>query len=265
VPAIERILGALMVGIRAIPGTLMEPSERRAFVERSREKWREVPATRSDRVFSRDLLDWDDQALLAYWERGRAETSTPEVRGWFQGLYRDRLSGLDVADVGPGIGVDGIFFASHGARVLFVDIVEDNIRLLRRLCALKRVEAEFHTVDDVFDVRLPHDVDALLFVGSLHNAPFEVSQQEAASFARWLRPGGLALMLAYPKERYVAMGAQSFEEFGKRCDGDRTPWVEWYDDDKVLALFGPDFTLSWSRNFGQDGIEFNWFELAKRR
>ena len=72
-------------------------------------------------------------------------------------------------------------------------------------------------------------------------------------------------MLAYPKERYEALGCRSFEEFGQRCDGERTPWVEWYDDDKARALWGPDFTLNWSRNFGQDGIEFNWFELTRQR
>ena len=49
------------------------------------------------------------------------------------------------------------------------------------------------------------------------------------------------------------------------CDGERTPWVEWYDDDKVARLFGPDLSLNWSRNFGHDGIEFNWFELTRQR
>ena len=48
----------------------------------------------------------------------------------------------------------------------------------------------------------------------------------------------LVLMLAYPRERYEALGATSFEDFGRRCDGERTPWVEWYDDDKVRRLFG---------------------------
>jgi len=230
----------------------MDPSQWQAFIERSREKWREVPGTRQDRVFSADLLGWDDAAL-------------PEVRGWFQALYRDRLAGLRVADVGPGLGVDGITFASHGARVTFVDIVADNIRLLQRLCRLKGVEADFYTATDVFDMHLPHEVDVLLFVGSLHNAPFEISRREAASLARWLVPGGLALMLAYPRERCEALGATSFEEFGRLCDGERTPWVEWYDDDKVRRLFGPDFELNWSRNFGDEGIEFNWFELSKHR
>ena len=200
----------------------MDPSQWPAFIERTRDKWREVPGTRQERVFTADLLALDDASLLAYWERGRQETTVPDVRGWFQDLYRDRLAGLDVADVGPGIGIDGFFFASHGARVTFVDIVADNLQLLARLGRLTQLTVETCLAEDVFDIRLPHEVDVLLFVGSLHNAPFALSQREAASLTRWLRPGGLVLMLAYPRERYEALGATSFEEFGRLCDGDRT-------------------------------------------
>jgi SAM-dependent methyltransferase len=234
-----------------------------AYLARTREKWRELPGTRQGRVFSSDLLTWPDDELLAYWERSRQETTGPEVRGWFQELYRDRLRGRRVADVGPGLGIDGFFFARHGAQVTFVDIVADNLRLLERLAALQGLTADYLLIEDPFDIRLPHDVDALLCVGSMHNAPFEMSRRELASLARGLRTGGQALLLAYPRERYEALGCTSFEEFGRKCDGDRTPWCEWYDDDKVRQLFGPAFRLEWSRNFGQDGVEFNWFELTK--
>ncbi len=243
----------------------MSTLEWQSFVDQTRDKWRELPATRQGRVFASDLLRWSDAELLAYWERARQETAVPEVRGWYQELYRERLSGAALADVGPGLGFDGIFFARHGARLTFVDIVEDNLRLLERICRLQDVTAEFVLAHDLFDILLPHPVDAIMFVGSIHNAPFEFSRREVASLARHLRPGGLALMLAYPRERYDALGCRSFEEFGRRCDGDRTPWCEWYDDDKVRRLFGPEFTLEWSRNFGQDAIEFNWFELTRRR
>ena len=67
----------------------MDPSQWQAFIERTRDKWREVPGTRMDRVFTADLLALDDAALLAYWEGGREATTVPEVRGWFQDLYRD--------------------------------------------------------------------------------------------------------------------------------------------------------------------------------
>jgi hypothetical protein len=95
------------------------------------------------------------------------------------------------------------------------------------------------------------------------NAPFDFTQGQLKSMLTFLRPGGKALMLGYPKERYIQLGARSCEEFGKMTDGERTPWCEWYDDEKIRSLFGPDFSLNWSRNFGQDDIEFNWFDLTK--
>src|SRR5688572_5931901 len=120
----------------------MDPSEWPAFIARTRDKWLGVAVTRQERIFSVDLLALDDASPLAYWERGRQETTVPELRGWFQDLYKDRLAGLDVADVGPGIGIDGFFFASHGTRITFVDIVEDNLRVLERVARLKRLNVE---------------------------------------------------------------------------------------------------------------------------
>ena len=52
-----------------------------AFEQRLREKWREIPATRRHRMFSSDLLTIADDLLLECWERARAETCTPAVRG----------------------------------------------------------------------------------------------------------------------------------------------------------------------------------------
>src|SRR5204863_5182029 len=77
-----------------------------AFDRKLREKWREIPATRQDRMFSSDLLNVSDKALLEYWDHCRAETCTPQVRGWYQELYKEKLNGKTVADIGPGIGLD---------------------------------------------------------------------------------------------------------------------------------------------------------------
>lgn len=228
-----------------------------------REKWQEIPATRQDRAFSSDLLNWPDEQLLDYWEECRRQTTTPEVRGWFQDLYKDDFWGLDVADVGPGVGVDGIYFAQRGANVTFVDIVEDNLNLLKRICSLKGIKADFYFIDDFFSYHFKKNFDAFLFIGSMINAPFEFTQHQLKSMLAFLRPGGKALMLGYPKERYAQLGAKSCEEFGKMTDGERTPWCEWYDAEKVKLLFGDSFQLNWSRNFGQDNIEFNWFDLTK--
>jgi hypothetical protein len=237
--------------------------ENLTFDRRLREKWREIPATRQDRTFSSDLLDISDQELLEYWDRCRAETCTPEVRGWYQERYAGRLSHADVADIGPGIGLDGIWFAQHGARVTFVDIVEDNLALLRRLCGLKGIDADFYFIDDFFNYRFAKTFDCFLCVGSLINAPFDFTKRQVAALTPFLRVGGIVLMLGYPRERFEDSGARDGAEFAVMTDGARTPWAEWYDDEKVRALFGPQFRLEWSRNFGHRPIDFNWFELTK--
>jgi hypothetical protein len=103
-------------------------------------------------------------------------------------------------------------------------------------------------------------------MGSLHHAPFSVVRREVAALTQFLRPGGKAFMLAYPKERYLLSGRKSFRTFGKATDGERTPWAEWYDDAKAKALFGPSFELTFSKVFGRkEPIDFNWFELTKLR
>jgi len=245
--------------IGAIP-----PSNFFQFSKQVRQKWRELPTTRQGRIYSTDMLNWPDDRLLAHWEECRKQTCTPEVRRWYQNLYKDTFTDCDIADIGPGIGIDGIYFAQHGARVTFVDIVEDNLKLLERICRLKGINAEYYYIDDFFNYHFEHEFDVFMFIGSMHNAPFEFSQRQAEAMTPFLRVGGKIVMLAYPKERYLKLGARNFADFGKMTDGERTPWCEWYDDEKIKALFGPGFCLNWSRNFGKDGIEFNWFDLTKK-
>ncbi len=228
-----------------------------------REKWQEIPATRQDRAFSSDLLNWPDEQLLDYWEECRRQTTTPDVRGWFQDLYKNDFIGLDVADVGPGVGVDGIYFAQHGANLTFVDIVEDNLKLLERICSLKGIKADFYFIDDFFSYHFKKKFDVFLFIGSMINAPFDFTQRQLEALLTFLRPGGKVLMLAYPEERFITSGTKDQAEFAKTTDGERTPWIEWYNDEKIKHLYGPGYNLNWSRNFGKDDIEFNWFELTK--
>src|SRR5215468_2866917 len=142
-----------------------------AIVRQLREKWREIPATRQERQFNSDLLRLSDAELLDYWEDCRVQTSKPEVRGWFQEAYKERLRGSRLADIGPGVGVDGIWFAQHGAYVTFVDIVADNLLLLERLCGLKGISADYYFIDNFFEYRFASPFDCLLCVGSLINAP----------------------------------------------------------------------------------------------
>lgn len=233
------------------------------YCKELREKWCELPSTRQDRIYSKEMLCWSDEQLLDFWEECRRETVTPEVRGWYQDLYKNEFSGRRLADIGPGIGIDGIFFAEHGAKVTFVDIVHDNLLLIERVCKLKNIDAEYYYIDDFFSFHFSHSFDVFMFVGSMHNAPFEFSQQQAQAMTPYLDKNGKITILTYPRERFECLGAKDFAEFGKMTDGERTPWCEWYDGLKIVKLFGPEFRLNWSRNFGEDGIEFNWFDLTK--
>jgi SAM-dependent methyltransferase len=234
-----------------------------AFAQRLRDKWREVPGGVSRRVFASELLALSDAELLAVWERHRRETSAPEVRGWYQERYREVLRGKRVLDFGAGFSVDGIHFAEQGAALTFADIVEENLAVLKRITELKGLPGEFYFIDDFFSFNFPHRFDVMLFLGSIHNAPFEFARREVQAVLNFLEIGGMALVLAYPKERYVESGARSFEEFGRMTDGERTPWCEWYDDDKMMNLFGPRVDLRWSQNFGLSKTDFNWFELVR--
>lgn len=241
----------------------MNKDKYQSFSGELRNKWRELPSTRQGRNFSSEMLKWSDEKLLDYWEQCKLETDVLSVRGWFQELYKEKLSGCTVADVGPGVGIDGIYFAEHGAKVTFVDIVEDNLKLIERVCNLKNIKADFYYVDDFFNYKFKNKFDVFTFIGSMHNAPFEFSKKQVAGLTQFLNDNGKVLMLAYPKERFIESGARDFEEFGKMTDGERTPWCEWYDDSKIEDLFGENFRLMWSRNFGKDNIEFNWFDITK--
>lgn len=231
------------------------------LIEDLRDKWREVPGTRQERIFSSDAMKMNDGQLLEWWEQCRAETCGPEVRGWYQSWYKNIFRGKIIADIGPGIGLDGIFFIENGVDVTFVDIHRDNLALLERICKLKGLEAKFYYIDNFESYDFSNKFDGFLAIGSLINAPFDFTQKQVSALASFLKPGGMVLWLGYPYERFIASGSKDGAEFGKTTDGERTPWIEWYDRAKILRLWGNEFTASMEVNFGAEQIEFNVFQL----
>ena len=231
-----------------------------------RRKWGKVPAGEA-RVATRDLMGLDDQSLRTAWTRLHAEATTGAaytVRGWYQTLYRDALRGKVIADIGSGLGFDGITFARAGAQVVFADIVEENVALLRRLCGLFDVDtADFLYVDDLGALgALPEALDAVWCQGSMINAPFDFAREEARFLVDRLSIGGRWIELAYPKERWRREGALPFHEWGKRTDGEETPWVEWVDLARLQDRLSPArFDVVLSFNFHHD--DFNWFDLVR--
>jgi SAM-dependent methyltransferase len=213
-----------------------------AALDRHREKWREAPrgSDTDGRVFSSDLLALSDDAFLATWDGMAARRYTGEI-GWLGAVYGDTFRGRRILELGSGLGFDGIRFAQLGAVWTFADIVPDNLAVIRRVADLKGLSSvTFHLIgDDLSFAALPADFDAIWVFGSIHHVPFEIARQEALAALEHLRPGGRWMELVYPRERWLREGALPFSDWGRGTDGERTPWVEWHDIEKVRRRLFP--------------------------
>ncbi len=238
-----------------------------AVLDRLRRKWSTVPAGLMDRRSTVDLLRLSDADLREFWVSTHRQTTTGSgfaVRGWYQHLYRDVLRGKKVLEIGSGMGIDGIEFARHGAAITFVDIVEDNLRVMRRLCEIFGItNAQFAYLHSLRSLDpLPSDYDVVWSQGSQINVPFEFAKHECAIIASHLKAGGRWIELAYPRERWVRDGSPPFRLWGNLTDGEGTPWMEWYDLERLLNRLAPtEWQPLLAFNFHQD--DFNWFDLMK--
>ena len=97
--------------------------------------------------------------------------------------------------------------------------------------------------------------------GSLIHVPFEFARAECMKILPHLKPSGRWIELCYPRERWVREGRLPFTEWGKVTDGERTPWVEWYDIVKIKRrLFPAPMEVVLDFNFHDD--TYNWFDLT---
>ena len=232
-----------------------------------RKKWKEVPGGGSHRLNTEELLKLPDGDLLDIWTKQRLADTTGDrfaVRGWYHHLYADVLRGKAVLDVGSGLGIDAITFAQAGARVTCADIVQSNLDVIRRLCVileLKNVDLVYMADLDSIG-QLPLNYDVIWCQGSMINVPFDLAKEECGRILEHLKPGGRWIELAYPRERWVADGKPSFETWGNITDGEGTPWVEWYDLDKLFSRLAPaNFEVILAFNFWRN--KWNWFDLLR--
>jgi hypothetical protein len=158
------------------------------------------------------------------------------------------------------MGFDATFFASHGAVWTCCDIARPNLQVIERVAAAKGLDIGTLHISSIkaFDA-LPSDFDFVWCNGSLINLPFELARQESAAILSHLKRGGRWIELAYPRERWVREGGPPFSEWGKMTDGERTPWVEWYDIERLkLRLHPGRFETVLEHRFDSD--HFIWMD-----
>ena len=171
-----------------------------------------------------------------------------------------------IIDVGSGIARQTLQFAIHGAFVTFVDIVKDNLEVIRRVAESKGVADRVWTrdfnifvtffvmflllqvktiyIESIADMERALEgkvFDAVCAFGSMHHAPREFIQKQVRILRDHLAPGGLWVQLAYPINRFTNFRADgnlpmqskyygdglSFNNGGWGGDNDNTPWAEW--------------------------------------
>jgi SAM-dependent methyltransferase len=203
------------------------------------EKWREVPggSDQQPRQFSDELLQASEADLLAWWER--QYEAARSFRNWYWELYGDALSGQRVLEIGSGLGFDAMQLASQGAAVTCCDIAPSNLEIVRRVAEAKGAEVGTLHIDGLAAFTRAPQVDVVWAIGSIHHIPFAEAREESAAILERLKLGGRWIELSYPRERWVREGSPPYQQWGRLTDGERTPWVEWYDVEKLKERLHP--------------------------
>lgn len=106
-----------------------------------------------------------------------------------------RTTGLDVLDVGSGQGIDAYEYASHGARVVGIDLTPRHVELAQKHLAAKQLKATF-VEGDAETMPFPADsFDRVSSNGVLHHTPN--IEAALAECLRVLRPGGAFTAILY--------------------------------------------------------------------
>jgi SAM-dependent methyltransferase len=204
-------------------------------------------------VMSGKLQALSNEELVNLWQGATTDDT-------FTMYYASILTGKSFIDIGSGLARQTLQFVLHGAYGTFVDIVESNLEIVRRVAVSLGVG---HRVSTILFVSLPQlqselgdeMFDAVCAFGSLHHTPREIIQEQSRLLRDHLKPGGLWIQLAlvfspshpnllapplhtaasslfcrYPISRFTAALSnqyQTFDDGGWGGDNDHTPWAEW--------------------------------------
>ena len=239
-------------------------------LERSQSYWRFIPSGEGKHN-SAELAQLPGDELQGIWRRAFASRfhRYPEEDCFVQVMaesFRDR----DVLSIGSGMGFHEIYYQRHDARVTCCDIVESNLDVIRRVCALNGLppiqtilsgEASGPRFDRPFDVGFVY--------GSLMTMPPDKQRRLLSHVRSALEPDGeMVLMLYTWKFVESTCGWKSPAEFDPTVfarasdpsvEEEHCPWSDWHDDRKLLGLVGPGMRIT-RRQLWQQGL-FVWYAL----
>ena len=109
-------------------------------------------------------------------------------------------NGLNVLEIGCGLGTDGAQFAKAGANYTGVDLTEAAIELAQRRFELFNLPGKFRTADAERLDFADESFDLVYSHGVLHHTPDTAAA--VAEIHRILKPGGRAMVMLYHRDSY---------------------------------------------------------------
>lgn len=162
----------------------------------------------------------------------------------FAGFTASR--GLDVLEIGCGVGTDTVRFARAGARVTAVDLSETAVALTTERLADEELEGDVREADAESLPFADASFDLVYSWGVLHHTPD--TARAIREVERVLRPSGEARIMLYNSRSFFAAGVWGRSMFRSRrgmspaealATGLESPGTKAYTRNEVRVLFGP--------------------------
>jgi len=180
--------------------------------------------------------------------------------------FCELFQGKRVVAIGSGIGHEEIQFLKAGAEVICTDIVETNLKVIERTCALEGFDQfSYIHIKDPATMEFPENIDYVWGRGVLQAMPFPIQIELMKQLKKNLkRDGGMIFSIyreAFVKQTHDTTDPKVFARYSDPSVGDcHNPWSEWYDDEKMEELIGSDMHLAHKQIWGQDRCA--WYEIA---
>lgn len=149
--------------------------------------------------------DWPYHTLQYSREvTARKYTAEPHIRGFAE---HDRWRGMNVLDMGCGIGTDTLEFALYGARVDAVDISARSLLIAQARAKAEglsgRIRFFYGNVEDLTSLNLKTQYDLAYSFGVIHHTPTPLNAFREAY--RFTRPGGEFRCMVYNRWSWRAL------------------------------------------------------------